>query len=213
MRIRRQKNFVERWAAVARYLVEEPAALKSRWRGEFQGLRLELGCGKGLYLSRQAALSSETLFVGVEKQTSAALHAMELAAREGLRNALFIAGDAERLTEWFDENELDRIDILFCDPWPQTRRAKRRLTHRRHLAAYAGLLRPGGTLCVRTDNAGLFDFTLGELAASGWEIVSLTRDLHGEGGEPWESMTGFEEKFTAAGVRICQVKCRAGEPG
>ena len=210
MRMRKKKNFDKRWAAAApTYQVTDPASRRGSWQGACGALRVELGCGKGLYLSRQAALSPGTLHIGVERQQSVALQAMELSAREKLTNAAFILGDADNLSEWFAGGEIDRLDLLFCDPWPENRRVKRRLTHRDYLAVYAKLLKPGGLLCFRTDNAALFDFSLKELDATGWAVVSLTRDLHAGGGEPGESMTGFEEKFTAQGLPIYQVKCRA----
>ena len=211
MRLRKRKNFDRRWAAVPpQYCEQQPETRRGRWRGQWPSLRLEIGCGKGLYLSRQAALHPRCLFIGVERDPSAALMAMELAARQGLTNAVFIHGDAQCLPLWFSENELDRIDILFCDPWPETRYAKRRLTNRRHLAAVLPLLRKDGLLCFRTDNEALFDYSLKELEAVGLHPVSATRNLHGGDSEPGESMTGYEQQFVAQGKPILQAKCTAG---
>ncbi len=209
MRMRKKKHFDARWAAVAEdYLVAQPETRKGQWQGDFDALRVELGCGKGLYLTRQAVLAPSVLHVGVERNESVALLAMERARREGLTNALFIYGDVDRLTEWFAPGELDRLDIMFCDPWPELRRAKRRLTNRRYLSTFAPLCKENALFCFRTDNEGLFDFSLGELAHIAWPVERLTRDLHGEAPECGESMTGYEEKFVSLGQPIYQVKCR-----
>ena len=156
MRMRKQKHFDRRWdAAAEKFLVEQPEEQGGKWRGGYNGVRVELGCGKGLYLSRQAVMSPDVLFVGVEKQQAVLLSAMELAAREGLRNAVFVYGDVDDLESWFGDGEIDRLDILFCDPWPEVRRVKRRLSHRRYLEIYARLLKKNGIIAIKMKLAAL----------------------------------------------------------
>ncbi|MCL2547142.1 MAG: tRNA (guanosine(46)-N7)-methyltransferase TrmB [Oscillospiraceae bacterium] len=211
MRLRKPKNFDKRWKAVApQYLIVN--FTEKNIGGNNTLLRLEFGCGRGNYLTAQAAKFPDVLHVGVERNQPALLKAMEMAHRAGLDNIKFIDGDVQDITEWFADGTINRLDILFCDPWLKDRYAKRRLTHRNFLAAYHRLLKADGLLCVRTDNVPLFEFTLEELEqCGGWKIASQTRDLHGRGGavaqiDTAESMTGYEEKFTALGVPICEVK-------
>ena len=102
--------------------------------------------------------------------------------------------------------------VNFCDPWPRSKNAKRRLTHRGFLQKYRRVIHPGGELHFKTDNAPLFEFSLEEFAACGLETRNVTRNLHENG--PVGIMTGYEEKFYALGTPInrCEVIMEP-EPG
>ena len=88
----------------------------------------------------------------------------------------------------------------FCDPWPPRGQGKRRLTHRDFLETYRKVLRPGGQIHFKTDNQPLFEFSLLEFPAAGYELSEVTRNLHGEG--PRGVMTDYEAKFFAGGLPI-----------
>ena len=126
--------------------------------------------------------------------------AMERACAEDIGNVRFISMDALKLREVFAPGEVERIFLNFCDPWPKSRDAKHRLTSPNFLRIYADILPMGGEVCFKTDNLPLFTWSLEQIKAEGWEVHSVTNDLHdgGEGGV----MTDYECKFREMGVKI-----------
>lgn len=183
--------------------IRQPAELKGKWRSlmpEARELRLEVGCGKGKFTVETAAAEPDVLLIAVERVKEAMLLGMEQALAMGLKNVFFLDLDAANLEEYFDENEIDRIYLNFCDPWPRKKNAKRRLTFRSFLEKYKIVLRPMGEIHFKTDNSPLFEWSLEEFAACGLEIKNLTRDLHANG--PVGIMTGYEEKFYKLGTPI-----------
>lgn len=183
--------------------IRQPAELKGKWRSlmpEARELRLEVGCGKGKFTVETAAAEPDVLLIAVERVKEAMLLGMEQGLAMGLKNVFFLDLDAANLEEYFDENEIDRIYLNFCDPWPRKKNAKRRLTFRSFLEKYKIVLRPMGEIHFKTDNSALFEWSLEEFAACGLEIKNLTRDLHANG--PVGIMTGYEEKFYQLGTPI-----------
>lgn len=183
--------------------IRQPAELKGKWRSlmpEARELRLEVGCGKGKFTVETAAAEPDVLLIAVERVKEAMLLGMEQALAMGQKNVFFLDLDAANLEEYFDENEIDRIYLNFCDPWPRKKNAKRRLTFRSFLEKYKIVLRPMGEIHFKTDNSALFEWSLEEFAACGLEIKNLTRDLHANG--PVGIMTGYEEKFYQLGTPI-----------
>lgn len=204
MRMRKKKNLIPRMERCAACQVRDGFALRGRWRETLmpaaRELRLELGCGKGRFTVETARQNPDVLFVAIEKVPDALVVAMERAMELELKNVFFLVGDAALLPDYFDRGEVDLIYINFCDPWPPKGQAKRRLTHRGFLESYRGVLRPGGQIHFKTDNQPLFEFSLLEFPAAGYELSEVTRDLHGEG--PRGVMTDYEAKFFAGGLPI-----------
>ena len=108
--------------------------------------------------------------------------------------------DAALLPDYFAPEEADLIYINFCDPWPPRGQAKRRLTHRGFLETYRKVLKPGGRIEFKTDNQPLFEFSLKEFPAAGYELSEVTRNLHENG--PQGVMTDYEAKFYEQGLPI-----------
>lgn len=207
MRMRKLKHLEERQARCPGLWMTDPAAMRGNWRSlqpEAGALWLEIGCGKGKFTAELAQAHPEVLLLAMERVPEAHVMAMERARDMGVTNARYLIEDADQLDRCFAPGELDRIYLNFSDPWPANRHARRRLTHRDFLERYARALAPGGRLCIKTDNQGLFDFTLYELEMTGWEVYDVTRDLHQNG--PVGIMTGYEEKFVAQGVPICRLE-------
>ena len=203
MRMRKKPNLIPRMERCAEYLITDPEAWRGRWREKLSpncALRLELGCGKGRFTCETAAAEPDVLFVAVERVPDAMVIAMERACAEEIGNVRFISMDALKLREVFAPGEVERVFVNFCDPWPKSRDAKHRLTSPNFLRIYADILPMGGEVCFKTDNLPLFTWSLEQIKAEGWEVHSVTNDLHagGEGGV----MTDYECKFREMGVKI-----------
>ena len=211
MRMRRMKNLEPRMEKCAALRVENPAQLKGLWKSrkpDCTALWVEVGCGKGKFTAETAQANPGVLLIAVERCREAMVVAMEKAQAMGLTNVLFIDMDVEKIEEIFASGEIDRLFINFPDPWPRKKNAKRRLTHRGFLDKYCRVVRQGGEIHYKTDNAPLFAFSLEEFAACGLEVKNCTFDLHANG--VVGIMTGYEEKFHALGTPInrCEVVCK-----
>ena len=208
MRMRKMKNLEPRMERCGAYRIADPAARKGFWRELKQDARalwMEVGCGKGKFTAETAQANPDVLLIAVERCREAMVVAMEKARDMGLTNVFFIDMDVANMEEIFAPGEIDRLFINFPDPWPRKKNAKRRLTHRSFLEKYSHVLRQGGEVHFKTDNAALFEYSLEEFAACGLEIRNLTRNLHEHG--VMGIMTGYEEKFHALGTPInrCEV--------
>ena len=203
MRMRKKPNLLPRMEKASAVLTTEPEQYRGRWLEAFPGftgLQLELGCGKGGFTCAAAAAMPETLLAAVEKVPDAMVVAMERAVEAGLQNVRFLDIDAVKLPEIFAPGEIDRIYINFCDPWPKSRDAKLRLTAPGFLRLYADALCEGGEIHFKTDNTPLFDWSVGQFSAEGWELHDVTHDLHKDG--LVGILTGYEAKFVAQGLKI-----------
>ena len=154
-----------------------------------------------------ARLHPEINYVGIEKYSSVLIRGIQKMEQDPLPNLYFIRMEAEEIAEVFAEEEVDRIYLNFSDPWPKNRDRKRRLTHINFLETYKKLLKPDGILRIKTDNVGLFDFTLEQLELAGFEMFDLTRDLHNSDIAN-EVMTEYEKRFSELGFPINAVKAR-----
>ena len=191
---------MEQCAAV---LESAPEERRGRWLSDFPAfsqLHLELGCGKGRFTAEMAAQHPDILFAAVEKVPDAMVVAMERVCARELGNVRFLDRDAANLLEMFAPGEVSRIYINFPDPWPKKKQFKRRLTAPSFQKLYAEVLVPGGEIWFKTDNLPLFEWSVEELRAGGWELRGVTNDLHGQGISG--VMTDYEAKFHAQGVKI-----------
>ncbi len=271
MRQRKVKNEEEKIARYAAWIAAEPAKNKGRWAQDFPmetppaKLYLEIGCGKGKFITHMARENPRWGYIAVEGAGTVVLRALEKAAGvnatvledgagmadgsgaetdggkagaraigEPLYNLRFITDYVQTLGDIFLPGEISGIYLNFSDPWPKERHGKRRLTHRKYLAEYRKILKPGSTLEFKSDNDDLFAFSVQEFYDFGLEILELTDDLHGVLKEPACSTkifdgdgrevvvpaagegafasalatTEYEDRFTAEGKNIhyCKVK-------
>ena len=211
MRMRKMKNLESRMDACAAYRITKPEEMNGKWKTlkeDASALWVEVGCGKGKFTAETAQANPDVLLIAVERCREAMVVAMEKAKNMGLKNVFFIDMDVANIEEIFDSFEIDRLFINFPDPWPRKKNAKRRLTHRSFLEKYCRVVRTGGEIHYKTDNAPLFEFSVEEFAACGLEVKNLTRNLHENG--IVGIMTGYEEKFHALGTPInrCEVVCK-----
>ena len=208
MRARKKKHGAERIAACAHLLIEDPTILKDGPGVPFTVARpvhLEIGCGKGSFACGMAAKNPDVNFIAMERVSDVACLALEKAeAAKDTRpdNLRFLIGNAENLTEWFPPHSIDCLYLNFSDPWPKSGHAKRRLTHRIFLERYQTVLKKGGILRFKTDNVGLFDFSLEQFAEMGLEMTDLTRDLHNSPLNEGNVMTEYERAWSEKGYPI-----------
>ncbi len=192
-----------------KYVVHEPEKYKGCWNKEIfendRPIHIEIGMGKGRFITELASMNPDINYVGIEKYSSVLLRAIQKMEANELKNLVFIRMDAEYITDVFAGDEIDRIYLNFSDPWPKDRHAKRRLMSCNFLNKYTQIMKAGGVLEFKTDNRELFDFAVDEVPAAGWEILKLTYDLHNdEEMMKGNIMTEYEERFSAEGNPICK---------
>ena len=203
MRMRKKKNLVPRMERCGDFLIRDPYDRAGHWRElmpEARELRLELGCGKGRFTAGTAAAEPDVLFIAVEMVPDAMVVAMERCVNAGLTNVYFVDANADQLPSFFAPGEVDRIYLNFSDPWPSNRHAQRRLTHGNFLRLYRQVLKMGGQIHFKTDNQGLFEFSVDEIPNFGFTLSEVTRNLHEYG--PVGVMTDYEAKFYEQGLPI-----------
>ena len=209
MRIRRKKNTEENLKKFLDFVTVENIGeeVKNNWRKIFdennlnRKLFVELGTGKGDFICAIAEKNPEINFIGLEMEREVILKAARKIQEKNLKNIRLVLFDINRISEIFAENEIDRIFINFCDPWPKKRHAKRRLTHARFLEMYKKILKNGGEIHFKTDNRNLFDFTLEQTEILNLKVSDVNFDLHAN--EPPENIrTEYENKFSAQGFKI-----------
>ena len=211
--MRKKKNGQSRLLACSEFLFEnkgEPLKNPAREIGRPDApVFLEIGAGKGGFATQMAKRHSGCAYFAMERVTDCVVLAAEKAKEvyEGKAgNLRFITDTADNLTKIFANGSVDRIFLNFSDPWSKKGYAKRRLTHRRYLSVYFNLLKDGGKITFKTDNTGLFDFTLLELCDMGVKPDFVTRDLHRSARAEENIMTEYETNFSALGMTINMVE-------
>ena len=170
-----------------------------------QPLLIEIGMGKGQFITTLAKNNPDINYIGIEKYSSVLVRAIEKQTELELPNLKFIRMDAENINDVFAENEVDGIFLNFSDPWPKDRHAKRRLTSIQFFARYEKLLKPEGKIQFKTDNSALFDFSLEEVEATNFKATEVSYDLHSSEWNEGNVMTEYEERFSAKGNPIKRV--------
>ena len=182
---------------------------KGQWAeifGRQAPLHVELGTGKGDFISQLAQRNPEINYIGIEMQQDVLYSAAKKIAELELKNVRLLVFDINKIEDIFAPGEVDRFYINFCDPWPKKRHAKRRLTHVGFLEKYRGLLKSGGRIHFKTDNRPLFDFSLEQFEEARLTVQDVSFDLHAEN-RPDNIMTEYERKFSGFGEKInrCEV--------
>ena len=176
--------------------------------GNTNPIQIEVGMGKGKFIMELAQKHPETNFIGIERYSSVLLRALQKREELEISNIYFMCVDAKELGEIFAPGEVEKIYLNFSDPWPKDRHAKRRLTSEAFMAVYDQILSPDGTVEFKTDNRGLFDYSLESIPAAGWKIVEHTFDLHNSPMAEGNVMTEYEMKFSSEGKPICKLVAR-----
>ena len=191
--------------AQSRFTVNEPERHRGSW-GELFGnanpIHIEIGMGKGRFITELALRNPHINYVGIEKYSSVLVRALEKMEELECPNLIFIRMDAEHIEQVFAQGEVSRIYLNFSDPWPKDRHAKRRLTAKEFFSRYENILAAGGTVEFKTDNGALFAFSLEQIPLAGWELLASTDDLHHSPMAEGNIMTEYEERFSSQGNPI-----------
>ena len=205
MRLRKIKGADEAVAASS-YCIQSPESQKGNWHNVFANgnpIYIEIGMGKGQFILTLAKQNPNINYIGIERYESVLLRALQKLESCPVENLKFICMDAMLLPDVFAAGEVDGIYLNFSDPWPKDRHAKRRLTSHIFLEGYDQILSPCGHIEFKTDNKGLFDFSLEEISESKWNLDAYTLDLHHDVSmNIGNVMTEYEQKFSSAGNPI-----------
>ena len=210
MRVRNRPGATELLAAHPEFVISDPTEWKGQWAelfGNNHPIHIEIGMGKGQFINGMAKAHPEINYIGVEMQVSVISLALDKLIEEPLPNLKLLHVDGSALTEYFADSEVDQIYLNFSDPWPKKRHEKRRLTFKTFLAVDEQILRPAGEIHFKTDNQGLFEYSLASFSQYGMIIKQVWLDLH-ESTFEGNIMTEYEEKFSSRGQRIYRLEAQ-----
>jgi len=209
MRVRNKPWSKDKIAEHPEVLIPNPENYKGKWRelfGNDHPLHLEVGAGKGQFILGMARQYPLINFIGIEIEESIIVSALEKWLEEPQPNVLLLHKNAQHITEFFAEHELDEMYLNFSDPWPKRRHEKRRLTYAEFLKSYKAILKSKGKLNLKTDNQGLFEYSLESFSKHGLQLEQISLNLHAS--DYTENVrTEYEEKFSKKGH--CIYRCEA----
>ena len=212
MRIRYKK-----WARpeleASKFYIDEPEKMKGKWKTFFKNpnnpLYLELGCGKGQFISNLASENLDKNYIAIDLIDAmlglAKRNVEQVYTEKNMEpeNIVLTRYDIERILQILDkEDKIERIYINFCNPWPKGKHRKKRLTHTRQLEKYKQFLIPNGEIYFKTDDDDLFNSTLLYLEETGFEVKAKTYNLHEEPIFEHNIETEHEKMFTEQGIKI-----------
>ncbi len=201
MRLRKVKNALDKLKQNTFYFIAEPKQYKGSWNTLFSNnhpIHIEIGCGKGQFISELARRTPDVNFIAIEKYDSVLLRALEKIEAEKIENLRLILMDAKEIQEYFSTGEIARIYINFSDPWPKAAHQKRRLTYKTFLDSYRDILTDQGEIFQKTDNRKLFEFSLESFSRNHWYLSNISLNLHEDPVED-NIETEFEEKWSKLG--------------
>lgn len=197
----------------SKFYIDNPEDYKGKWKNVFKNpsypLYIELGCGKGGFISKISVNNQNVNYIGidlVDAMLGLAKRKVEEEFKENKKevdNVFLTRYDIERITNIFDQNDnVERIYINFCNPWPRGKHHKKRLTHTRQLEKYKTFLKEDGKIYFKTDDDQLFADTLNYIKDTGFEIEKYTYDLANEN-DFWNNVeTEHEKMFKEQGIKI-----------
>jgi len=202
MRLRYVKNAQEICDSCPNIYIKDIEVNKGNWRKIFPNengsLSLEIGCGKGQFLTSNALENPNNCYLGLEMMTSVICRAVERIRDNNVENVKLINKDATNILEYFNEGEIDKLYINFPDPWPKARHEKRRLTSPSFLEKYKVILKKDGVFRFRTDNLDLFNYSKETILPVMDDDVKYGEVVYKEN----EIQTEFETKFRNQGNPI-----------
>lgn len=204
MRLRHKPWAKDKLDSYPQYVIQNPEDWKGKWGQAYNQegpLHIEIGTGKGRFISEMAKANPSVNYIGIELQESVIVSALDRLIEADVPNVKLININAEKLPEFFEKGEVNRIYLNFSDPWPKTRHEKRRLTYKSFLNSYENVLVDKGEIHFKTDNQGLFEYSLRSFSEYGLLLKYVSLDLHNSDFDG-NIMTEYEKKFSERGNRI-----------
>lgn len=189
------------------FIVLNPKDYKGKWSevfGNENPIDIEIGMGKGDFIIEMAKQNSNVNYVGIEMYDSVIVRAVQKLDGEKLSNLKLIRMDANYINDVF-EKEVNTIYLNFSDPWPKKRHAKRRLTSHYFLDKYDNVFIGEKKIIQKTDNLGLFAFSVESLSTYGYTLKNVTMDLYSNMVDG-NVATEYERRFNKQGVKICRLE-------
>ena len=208
MRVRRRKGAEEHLANNPHYVILNPEDAKGHWQeifGNDKPIHIEVGSGKGAFIMGRALQNPGINYIGIDIQVSVLSHALDKVLASGAENIRLLQVDGSSLTNYFADEEIDLLYLNFSDPWPKKKHAKRRLTYKTFLDTYKQILPEHGEIHLKTDNRGLFEYSLASFSQYGMVLKQVWLDLHASDYEG-NVMTEYEQKFSDKGQVIYRVE-------
>ena len=209
MRLRNKPWAADLIAANPSMILVSPEDIAGKWQTRFakeQPIYIEVGSGKGQFITQMAQKYPDRNFIAVEIKESAIAVILQKQVELKLTNLQLLLGNGAALTTFFAENEVAGVYLNFSDPWPKTRHEKRRLTYKSFLAEYQQIMQPTGYLRFKTDNQGLFEYSLMSLNDYGMVFDDISLDLHNSELAEDNIQTEYEEKFSKRGQVIYRLE-------
>lgn len=218
MRMRKKKHLDEK-IALCRNLLEMPPVdddyreiLKTkdyidldRYFDTTKPLHLEIGCGKGQFISELAARNPDINYIAVEVNRNVICDACRKVDEKGLENVLFIRCGAELLLKYLKPSSVGRIYLNFSCPFPKKAYENRRLTNIKFLDIYKELMTPDAEIHQKTDNMHFFEYSLEQYSLAGFRLKNVSLDLHNSDFED-NIITEYENRFSFAGFPIYRLE-------
>lgn len=210
MRVRKRKGAEEHLANHPQYVILEPEAAKGKWHelfGNDNPIHIEVGSGKGAFITGMAQQNPDINYIGIDIQLSVLSYALDKVLASGAENVKLLRVDGSALINYFEDGEVDMMYLNFSDPWPKSRHEKRRLTYKTFLDTYKQILPENGEIHFKTDNRGLFEYSLASFSQYGMVLNKVWLDLHASDYEG-NVMTEYERKFSEKGQVIYRVEAQ-----
>ena len=206
MRVRNVKN-KEEIINNSIYTIENPTNYKGSWNKAFNNsnpIYLEVGMGKGKFILENAKNNPNINYIGIEKNGSVLSYAIKKIEEYKLSNLKLICFDANKIDGLFDK-DIDLLYLNFSDPWPKNRHEKRRLTSNSFLEKYDKIFKKERIIEMKTDNQGLFEYSIISFVNNGYKIEDISLDLTNK--ENFINIrTEYEEKYILKNNRIYYLK-------
>lgn len=192
------------------YLISNPEVYKNKWSdlfGNKNPIHLELGMGRGDFIINMAKSNPKINYIGLEISDSQMVRAVDRLKRETLPNLKLINADAHEITNFFGK-EIDTIYLTFSEPWPKKQDEKKRFTHESYLRLYDKIFKKDKHIILKTDNKGLFAYSLETLSSYWYSFDRVSLDLHHDERKIANIMTDFERQYYKEGRPIYYVDAK-----
>lgn len=210
MRVRKRKGAEKHLQEHSEYVILEPEKVRGNWQSVFGNdnpIHIEVGSGKGAFITGMALQNPDINYIGIDIQVSVLSYALDKVIESQAPNVRLLLVDGSSLTNYFNDGEISLVYLNFSDPWPKTKHEKRRLTYKSFLDTYRQILPENGEIHFKTDNRGLFEYSLSSMSQYGMVLNHVWLDLHASDYEG-NVMTEYEAKFSSKGQVIYRLEAK-----